>query len=397
MTQRHSPSSPFLRLLLGLLLSQGLASPVLAQTDSQSGTDDNVTFDEIVEEEKQQNARQQDAPGDTMDQPATYTSREMKAMRLLAATVPDDQVVWLKSTDEEFLALYHPENTGAPEGALLLLHAEGQSANWPMTIQNLRTLLPDYGWSTLSLSLPLTDPSPVPPRTMMQTEKPSAPAETPADGAAATETAQEAPANQDQAQETPAPQEEQPAEASDTPPGDGKAGAPMKPMRPSEPRMRKAELRVKDRLTAAINYLHQQGQFNIIVIGDGIGAVRSLVYLSELPPANREKRELDTVQGAILVNSRNQMTSSEADLPKLLMNPRMKILDIFYIQTPEMEQDARRRKIAAQRMRFRQYEQLKIAPMTNRHQEENRLTKRVRGWLNRNARGTQKKAVVKDS
>ena len=47
--------------------------------------------------------------------------------------------------------LYLPENTGKPQGGVLILHDNEQHAHWPQTVAPLREYLPDYGWNTLSL------------------------------------------------------------------------------------------------------------------------------------------------------------------------------------------------------------------------------------------------------
>lgn len=62
---------------------------------------------------------------------------------------------WLNAGKVKFLSIY-TENT-APKalGGAIILHGTGVHPNWDQVIRPLRTQLPDYGWSTLSLQMPV--------------------------------------------------------------------------------------------------------------------------------------------------------------------------------------------------------------------------------------------------
>lgn len=62
---------------------------------------------------------------------------------------------WLNAGKVKFLSIY-TENT-APKalGGAIILHGTGVHPNWDQVIRPLRTRLPDYGWTTLSLQLPI--------------------------------------------------------------------------------------------------------------------------------------------------------------------------------------------------------------------------------------------------
>ncbi len=55
----------------------------------------------------------------------------------------------------KFLAIYTPETTDKPLGAVILLHGMGVHPDWPQVISPLRTSLPETGWATLSLQMPI--------------------------------------------------------------------------------------------------------------------------------------------------------------------------------------------------------------------------------------------------
>ena len=77
--------------------------------------------------------------------------REQIVDSLLVGEVID---LKLKSSKENILALYTPA-TGKREGGIIVLHGTGAHPNWPDVIYPLRTELPEYGWSSLSVQLPV--------------------------------------------------------------------------------------------------------------------------------------------------------------------------------------------------------------------------------------------------
>lgn len=62
---------------------------------------------------------------------------------------------WLQSGDHRFLAIYTEAEGEARHGAVLLMHGSGVHPDWPEVINPLRERLPQHGWATLSLQLPV--------------------------------------------------------------------------------------------------------------------------------------------------------------------------------------------------------------------------------------------------
>lgn len=62
---------------------------------------------------------------------------------------------WLEADGQKFLAIFTEDQTGAPKGGAIILHGIGVHPNWADVIYPLRTELPDYGWATLSIQLPI--------------------------------------------------------------------------------------------------------------------------------------------------------------------------------------------------------------------------------------------------
>ncbi len=85
----------------------------------------------------------------------------------LVAELPANQVINLPLTeDETFLALQIDALSAKAKGQVLLLPADRQHPNWPQGIAPLREVLPEYGWTTLSIALPIYKGTSVAERTL---------------------------------------------------------------------------------------------------------------------------------------------------------------------------------------------------------------------------------------
>ena len=58
--------------------------------------------------------------------------------------------------DSTFFSIYTPHTTAKPKGAVILMHGLGAHPDWKDVIHPLRTELPDKGWASLSIQLPLS-------------------------------------------------------------------------------------------------------------------------------------------------------------------------------------------------------------------------------------------------
>ncbi len=83
---------------------------------------------------------------------------EQRAAKKLAENVKGSENLWLEARGKDFLALYTSQPDEDVHGAVILLHAMGGHADWPQTISPLRTRLPEHGWATLSVQLPVLAP-----------------------------------------------------------------------------------------------------------------------------------------------------------------------------------------------------------------------------------------------
>lgn len=91
---------------------------------------------------------------------AAYLDPEQKNQMALANTLKDYETVWLDVNYPDIpdarkvLAIASPSLIADKKGAVLLLHDTEQHADWPEVIRPLRKNLPKAGWFTLSVNLP---------------------------------------------------------------------------------------------------------------------------------------------------------------------------------------------------------------------------------------------------
>ena len=65
-----------------------------------------------------------------------------------------DEIKPLLAGDQDFYVLFRDDMTGRPKGVALLIPDWGQTATSSRGLDFLRTVLPDYGWVTLSMTVP---------------------------------------------------------------------------------------------------------------------------------------------------------------------------------------------------------------------------------------------------
>ncbi len=84
--------------------------------------------------------------------------REQQLADRLVTRIEQGEPVRLEADGREFLALHQPVFGALPRHAVLLVHNMGGHPDWPEVVSPLRTGLPEAGWSTLSLQMPLLAP-----------------------------------------------------------------------------------------------------------------------------------------------------------------------------------------------------------------------------------------------
>ncbi|MHB8472433.1 MAG: DUF3530 family protein [Gammaproteobacteria bacterium] len=85
-------------------------------------------------------------------------AREQRIAEQVSGAVRDAEVQWLESGGQKFLALYTPQRGSAARGGIVLLPGLGGNADSLAVINPLRRGLPEYGWTVMSIQLPVLAP-----------------------------------------------------------------------------------------------------------------------------------------------------------------------------------------------------------------------------------------------
>ena len=273
---------------------------------------------------------------DSSRQPLEERSDDSAAA--LERQLPKDEQQMLQAGDSRFLALWKPANAAEAKGIVILVPGANETADWPRTIQPLRSKLPDIAWSSLSLSLPDSPAEPLPEAVLPRTPEPVT-VDTAQGGA--DNTAEHAPA------------EPTPAEPTAT------------PVDPAE--------RIFARLDAGLAFAEQQDVKHIVLLGHGTGAYWAALYLKERTPA--QVKQLVTVAA--------QLPEGQAPrLDELIPGLKLATGDFFYKDQAADRSAAVRRLQASKRLGHDSYTQVALKALPgNPAAEQEQLFRRVRGWL----------------
>lgn len=291
---------------------------------------------------------------------APLEERSQEDASALERQLPQKEQQQLKAGDDAFLALWKPANVAEPNGVVILLPGDGESADWPRAIAPLRNKLPDVGWHSLSLTLPDPKGNEPPPRPVEQ-------AEPPAGGDAKAEKADPA---------TPPPTPEQAGSAE---PSTDSA----QPVLSAEEERKAQATRIAARIQAAIAFANQQGPKTIVLLGHGSGAYWAVQALSDAPSAG--------IDNLVLVDAEvppGYSPALEDSAPKL----KQSIGDFFYKDRPLDSAAALKRLQASKRDKHPAYVQVGLKTLPDRNADQEQLFRRVRGWLESHLQAPGKKA-----
>lgn len=83
------------------------------------------------------------------------TAKEKRWEEQIVPSLMVGEAVKLKADGTEFLGLYAPNTDKHFYGGVILIHGIGAHPAWPQIIEPLRIDLPEHGWSTLSIQMPI--------------------------------------------------------------------------------------------------------------------------------------------------------------------------------------------------------------------------------------------------
>ncbi len=86
---------------------------------------------------------------------ATDAAKEKRWADQIVDALIDGEAVWLEAGGHRFLGIWTEAETGKVEGGVILVHGMGVHPDWPDVIHPLRVALPQHGWATLSIQMPV--------------------------------------------------------------------------------------------------------------------------------------------------------------------------------------------------------------------------------------------------
>ncbi len=82
-------------------------------------------------------------------------ARERRLAEEIVDAILDGEPMYLDASGHRFLAIYTEPESQPPRGGAIVLHGRGFHPDWDQVAAPLRTALPEHGWSTLSLQMPV--------------------------------------------------------------------------------------------------------------------------------------------------------------------------------------------------------------------------------------------------
>ncbi|MEE8056738.1 MAG: DUF3530 family protein [Pseudomonadales bacterium] len=149
------------------------------------------------------------------------------------------------------------------------------------------------------------------------------------------------------------------------------------------------EERTLQMIAAGILSLNQHGVFNIAILGEGVGAALALHYVATLPAIDKNQDEFEQIRALIMINARNSIPGSSKNTLKKLTTIRQPILDAYINSDYLQQQQAKIRKtVVGRKTGDFYYQQIRLPKVSYYQQgEDNRITQRIRGWLDKNVAG----------
>lgn len=265
----------------------------------------------------------------------------------------------LQAGDERFLALWLPANAAEPNGVVIILPGDAETADWPQSVGPLRHKLPNTGWHSLSLTLP--DPNGDAPPLRSPAPQTDAPSKAPVEADPATTSTEEA--------NTPV--DEPRAETRDNS-LDSAETAASKEKNIEEQQQAHAD-RVLARIESAIGFAEQQQAKTVVLLGHGSGAYWAARYLAERKPSN--------IHNLLLVAAALP-AGYTPPLDELIPQLPLATGDFYYKDLPADRQAALKRSQASKRQKQTTYTQVAMKALPgNRDAEQEQLYRRIRGWL----------------
>ena len=245
---------------------------------------------------------------------ASDTAKEKRWADQISDSIMVGDVEWLKAGKSKIFSIYTENTTEKAIGGAIILHGTGVHPNWDQVVRPLRSQLPEHGWSTLSLQLPVLN---------------------------------------------------------------NEAG-----YKDYIPLFKE----VAPRINAGVAFLKSKGIRNVVIVAHSLGSSMAAYYMANKPDSAIQAFVAVGVSGNMhKVNKVGYLTS--------LKTIKVPVLDIF--GSNDLSSVLESEKLKAQTARKagnKKYTQIKITGANHFFDNKDEvLVKRVRGWLFKNAHGTETK------
>lgn len=316
------------------------------------------------DEDEQTNPENNDAPS--------------AAQQLLADQLPQNEVNWLSVGGSRALSIYNPDISGTAKGGVITLPGMNRPPTSSYIYNALRKNLSKNQWHSLIVLLPNPDSATAP---MSSSGEEAEIIDTSPTEDFATDEEATAAAN---------------AEATIETTNGQTLSTRTKPKVRPQVVLGGAEEQAQQTIQAAIDFYNKEGIFNIVIIGEGINALRAAHFIASMPEAIKAQGEINQIRGLAMINPRNTIYGSDLSLPMELSYFKVPIMDIYFGTDFRDERESKARAAVSRGLPGGLYTQIKL-PITgnNWQQREDRLTKRLRGWMDRRAAGFEIDAKMK--
>lgn len=88
---------------------------------------------------------------------ASDLQREKRLADEIVDSIMDGEPEYLSDGKNKFLSIYMESEAEKPKGAVIIMHGRGYHPNWKDVARPLRIGLPESGWHTLSIQMPVLD------------------------------------------------------------------------------------------------------------------------------------------------------------------------------------------------------------------------------------------------
>lgn len=347
--------------------------------------------------------------------PNKAKERNDDVIRYLKNFQREKELIEIVGKNGNMSGLYLPENTGMPQGGVLILHDIDQHAHWPNTVTPIREYLPDYGWNTLSIFFDSYIQKPLPKIEPFRFPKSQT------DSASTDVNTQKTDAENQQTENTTEPSPSTDNEIKDSSDNNEITNTSNNPDTPNgltdpldavaeninnvpdfvppipqsvleQPAIPVEDMFIENmvqRTEDGLNSLNTMGQFNTAIIANGLSANWAAKMLQARLNGNN-------IGYALILIDAKQSQYPEINLNETLADLNIPMLDIITQDSPEQLRLSKVRKGTIKRKQNKKYQQIYLpAVKDNLTKTDNMISRRIRGWLLTNAAGEEVPVKVK--